>query len=214
MHIDEQIQQIINARKAAAEPLEPSREQIIARFVREGILPISGDQYITFRETALFDGKFRLNLPEGFTITTQEAAAAKYPTNYRPQLIYTDETNTINIIFKHTDSPLKDEETEAFKDAMMQAMKQARPIIGWYEDGATEIGGKTIGYFDLLVPTIDLPVYNFLFFFALDGRAFMAGVNCPETEMELWQPIAKGIMESLQFPSVPETAAVNECLEP
>jgi hypothetical protein len=157
------------------------------------------DEIIPFEEKSVLEDRVKIRLPETFTVMSPEIAALKYPSERRPNLIYTNESTSINIAFNHTQSPLHDTDMDAFKKSMVQILTKTQPLARWIEEGVRNVNGKNIGFCDFLAPTFDVNIYNLLFFTELEGRALLCTFNCTEEEMEDWKPIAMGIMDSVKI---------------
>ncbi len=157
------------------------------------------DEIIPFEEKSVLEDRVKIRLPETFTVMSPEIAALKYPSERRPNLIYTNESTSINIAFNHTQSPLHDTDMDAFKKSMVQILKKTQPLARWFEEGVRNVNGKNIGFCDFLAPAFDVNIYNLLFFAELEGRALLCTFNCTEEEMEDWKPIAMGIMDSVKI---------------
>ncbi|MEG0258731.1 MAG: hypothetical protein RR651_02565, partial [Lysinibacillus sp.] len=55
------------------------------------------------------------------------------------------------------------------------------------------------GFLEVITPAIDGDIYNLMFFASIDGQALMGTFNCMEKDIETWQPVARAMMETLQF---------------
>lgn len=148
---------------------------------------------------AVLDNKMLVRLPSIFSIMPEELASLKYPSERRPNLIYTDDTSMINLALNMTDYHLTEAEVEEFQDYMVEVLEQAHPSAKWLETGMMEIQDKNIGFIEVMTPAIDGTIFNLMFFAALDGQTLIGTFNCMEEEYENWRPIAKSIVETLEF---------------
>ncbi|MCY9513882.1 hypothetical protein [Paenibacillus apiarius] len=200
-HMDEQIISMLygdqgREEQAADKHNEGLTEPDQPLLFHQTVLKIDGET-IPFTEERLLDGKIRVPLPRTFHLMPPQAAAMKYPSERRPDIIYTNDSTSINIAFNHTDHAVMEEEMEEFTMAMIQILRRTQPILQWYEDGAREIRGKHVGYCEFLAPTLNVNLYNLMFFAELEHTALLCTFNCTEEEMKHWQPIARGLMDSL-----------------
>jgi len=164
---------------------------------KKGVAVIDG-KTIEFVEKSLLGNKIKIRLPQNFKKMSPETAALKYPFQRRPDLIYSNESFSVNITFKHSQNPLKETDIDIFKDAMIQILKKTHPTAPWLEDGVKEINGKKIGCVDSLYPFWDIKIYSLMFFTELENKALLCSFNCTEEEMADWRPVAvREIMESL-----------------
>ncbi|MEJ9214972.1 hypothetical protein P4S83_10790 [Aneurinibacillus thermoaerophilus] len=180
-----------NARKSRV-------NKIAQQDMQKTLIKIKGE-IIPFEEKNLLENKVKIPLPKTFTIMSPEMASLKYPSERRPELIYTNETASINMAFSHTQNPLNDTDMGAFKNSMVQILRQTQPLARWFEEGIRNVNGKNIGFCEFLAPSFDANIYNLLFFVELEGRALLCIFNCVEEEMKSWKPIARGIMDSLKI---------------
>ncbi|KIV56552.1 hypothetical protein [Aneurinibacillus migulanus] len=188
-YMDEKLIELINfmQEKAAQQAEEDDREELLLE---------------EMEEISLLENRVQISLPRAFDIMSPEIAALKYPSEKRPNVIYTDESTTINIGFNYTKTPLDSKEMDVFKDDMVQILQKTQPIAQWFEDGVEEVDRETIGYCEFLVSALDANVYVLLFFVELDGNALLCTFNCLEHEMKEWKPIAREIMYSVKIHTV------------
>ena len=151
---------------------------------------------------SVLEGKMLIRMPNVFSIMPEELASLKYPSERRPNLIYTDETSTINLALNMTDYHLTEAEVEEFQEYMIEVLEQAHPSAKWLETGMMEIQEKNIGFIEVITPAIDGDIFNLMFFAALDGQTLIGTFNCMEEELENWRPVARSMVETLEFPIV------------
>lgn len=60
-----------------------------------------------------------------------------------------------------------------------------------------EVNSVQIGYFDFIMPALDNKIYNLMFLFRVGENVTMGSINCLQKEMNIWKPIAYGMMESI-----------------
>ena len=150
---------------------------------------------------SVLNGKMIIRMPKLFSIMPKELASLKYPSERRPNVIYTDETSTINLALNLTGYPLRESEVEDFQENMIEVLEQAHPSAKWLDTGMMEIQEKTIAFIEIITPAIDGEIFNLMFFAALDGQTLIGTFNCMEGDLESWRPVAKAMVETLQFPS-------------
>ena len=138
-----------------------------------------------------------------------EMAAIKYPSDQRPNPIFSNDTGSITLGFNYTWSQVEAEEIGTFKDILLQNLQRMQSAITLLEDGVKDVNGQQIGYFEFISPALDSDLYNLMFFMELDGRALLCALNCLENDLEHWQPIAKGIMESIRIEIEAGKSSIN-----
>ena len=207
-HLDEKIialrnemREQMNHESALAEKASAEKgQEIQAIDLYQTFIDIEGKP-IQVIDQSIMEGKITFRMPRLFSIMDLELASLKYPSERRPNLIYTDESTTINLAFNAIQYELSDEEVEDFRDDMAEVLEQAQPSAQWMEKEMTVINDRTIGFIEVITPALDGNIYNLMFFSALDGQALIGTFNCMEDDMETWRPIARSMMETLQFAS-------------
>ncbi|MDO7846058.1 hypothetical protein Q5H92_06810 [Hymenobacter sp. M29] len=154
---------------------------------------------IELEPKALLGNKIELKIPKGFDIMSEEMAKAKYPTERRPTLIYTNESGGINVALNLTSNKATQAQMPAYKDNFVKTFKNLYPSAEWKQTGIKEVNGRKVGFVELVTPAIDTKVYNLIFFTDLDGQLLLCTFNCTEKSMAQWQPAAKEIMASLKL---------------
>lgn len=162
---------------------------------------IIDDEKVGVTEQSLLDGKMTIRMPKLFSKMSTELAALKYPSDRRPNLIYTDESSSINLAFNLTPHRLKEEGVAAFQENMIDILEQAQPSADWLDTDVLKIDEKTVGFLEIITPAIDGDIFNLMFFASIEGVALIGTFNCMEEDLETWRPIARAMMESLRFAS-------------
>lgn len=157
------------------------------------------DKEIKFIDKLIINDKVKVTLPENIDLMPEEVAKLKYPLSNRPNVIFTDDTTTINFTFSHSRNNITEPEISDLKEEMVDTFRQAYPKASFYEEGLENFTGKNIGFFDFLSEAADCNVYNLMFFTELDGRILMGSFNCTEDEMINWRPIFKGVLKSIKI---------------
>lgn len=150
-------------------------------------------------DQVLLDGKLTLRMPKAFSIMHPDLVALKYPSVHRPNIIYTDESTTINLTFNMTTHDLTESQLEEFQFALMDMLGKAQPTANFLENEIKEIHEKPFGYIEVITPTIDSNVYNLMFSTSINGKALMGTFNCLEEDMDTWRPVAKAILETIKI---------------
>lgn len=162
---------------------------------------IIDEEKVGVMEQSLLDGKMTIRMPKLFSKMSTELAALKYPSDRRPNLIYTDESSSINLGFNLTPHRLKEEGVAAFQENMIDILEQAQPSADWLDTDVLKIDEKTVGFLEIITPAIDGDIFNLMFFASIEGIALIGTFNCMEEDLETWRPIARAMMESLRFAS-------------
>ncbi|WP_230586035.1 MULTISPECIES: hypothetical protein [Lysinibacillus] len=182
------------------EPEQDEQEDLQEVDIYQNIITID-DEEVQVMEQPLLDGKMIIRMPKLFSIMSAELASLKYPSERRPNLIYTDTSSSINLAFNLTPHRLNEDGVAAFQENMMDILEQAQPSADWLDTDVQKIDGKTVGFLEVITPAIDGEIFNLMFFASVEGRALIGTFNCMEDDLDTWRPIARAMMESLQFTS-------------
>jgi len=182
------------------EPEQDEQEDLQEVDIYQNIITID-DEEVQVIEQPLLDGKMIIRMPKIFSIMSAELASLKYPSERRPNLIYTDTSSSINLAFNLTPHRLNEDGVAAFQENMMDILEQAQPSADWLDTDVQKIDGKTVGFLEVITPAIDGEIFNLMFFASVEGRALIGTFNCMEDDLDTWRPIARAMMESLQFTS-------------
>ena len=198
--LDEKILDLINEAKKQNQPTgEGSKES-------RDILPEEGSVYtgividgewIEFEDFIMIESKVAMRIPSDFEEMDLEYAKMKYPSEQRPKTILTDDTKTINVLFNWMNEEISNNETESFRDSMIEMFNRINPGIEVQSTGLEVVDGKNIAYMELVHPVLDGNLYNLMFFLELEGRILMGIFNCPTSSMEEWKEPAFEMMQSI-----------------
>ncbi|MEC1180051.1 hypothetical protein P9B03_16235 [Metasolibacillus meyeri] len=197
--LDEKILALRNEMREQERHEEAQQVEVIAAIDLAQDLIVIKDKSIRVKTVSLLDGDITLRMPVLFNEMPNKLAVLKYPSENRPNIIFTDESTTVNLAFSLTTSELMEEEVEQFRDELMEGMEQMQPNAQWLDMGLCSVQDKSISYFMVVTPAIDNHMYNLMFFCSLNGYALIGTFNCLEEESDIWKPIALGIIDSIQF---------------
>ncbi|EON71660.1 hypothetical protein ACMGD3_06085 [Lysinibacillus sphaericus] len=180
------------------EPQQEEQHELQAIDLYQDFVDIDGED-VPVIDQRILNGKITLRMPKLFSIMLPELASLKYPSERRPNIIYTDESTTINLAFNMTPHVLTEAGVAEFQENMIDVLEQAQPSAEWLDTDVIEINDKTIGFIEVITPAIDGDIFNLMFFASIDGQALIGTFNCMEEDLEDWRPIARAMMETLQF---------------
>ncbi|KZE70773.1 hypothetical protein AV545_20025 [Paenibacillus jamilae] len=162
-----------------------------------------GDELITLELRVILDGQMQVSVPKSFSLMPLEQAKFKYPSEYRPEVIYTSEDGTVNITFNRTESTLPNEELLEFVEQMADTLRAVQPIRNWL---GTQVivnhSGLPIGVIRFVAAGVDTNLYNEILLFTHAGQVMMGTFNCMESDMEVWLPVAENTVQSLHAVSL------------
>ncbi len=168
----------------------------VVKAIQAGQLTID-DEIIEFAELRFYDNQIRMSIPTAFEEMETDLKDIKYPSSRRPDYIYTSVSTSINVTMKIMEQQLQEEELEDFTETMMTILQKLQPDAEMLDIGMKEVNGLQIGYFDFISKALDNKIYNLMFLFIAGDNVATGSVNCLKKEMNIWQPVAYGMLETI-----------------
>jgi hypothetical protein len=194
--MDEDIIELINNNEKLQEEMKNKEE--LEKQIRGGVVAIDGEN-IEFEERSLLEDKIKICIPKSFEIMSHQDAMTKYPSERRPELIFTNRDTSVNISFNHMENRITEESLEDFKNSMIEILKNMQPSIKWLESGLEKINGKNIAFYEMMAPAFDGETYNLIYFGELEGRVLLCSFNCLEDQVESWRAVSFAMMKTLKI---------------
>ena len=198
--LDERILDLINEAKEKKQPLDEGSKETEDILHEEGSIytgMVIDGEWIEFEDFIMVDNKVAMMIPSDFEEMDEEYAKMKYPSEQRPKTILTDDTKTINVLFNWINEEISNDETESFRDSMIDMFNRINPGIEVQSTGMKVVEGKNVAYMELVHPVLDGNLYNLMFFLELEGRILMGIFNCLKESMEEWKGPALEMMQSV-----------------
>ncbi len=151
-------------------------------------------QKVRFRYVSLFDETFSMLLPENFTQMPDEAAKAKYISNYRPPVILSGPKYDENFGFHMLEG--KKEELSNLIRQMKETVKRYMPETIFYEEGTVMSEDMEGRWFEYKNFTLDEETYNMQFLVQSDSKLLAGTFNCRMRFYEMWKPL---VLQSLEL---------------
>lgn len=161
-------------------------------------------KWIYFDRRHVADETITMMVPKNFIQMDPNIAKLKYPSEQRPEIILTDETGTINLMFQYMEGEVNDSTIETFRNQIFGMMKRVNPSIKEKEIGSIDISGKKIAYVEFSNPVMDGKLYNLMFYLEVRGQPLMGSFNCRTKEIKYWRPVAFEMMQSIEVDEVEE----------
>ena len=155
-------------------------------------------KWVYFERRILTNVGITMLMPENFTEMAPEAAMKKYPSQHRPETIFTDETGTVNLLFQYMEGETGNETIEHFRNQVFGMMRRVNPGIKQRELGVIEVSGKRIAYVEFSNPAMDGKLYNLMFYMESGGKPLMGSFNCFTKEMKYWRQAAFDMVRSIE----------------
>ncbi|MGG1654373.1 hypothetical protein [Paenibacillus sp. NRS-1780] len=163
-----------------------------------------GDELIPLEWKPILDGQLAFSIPKSFSLMPLEQARFKYPSDHRPQIIYTSLDGEVNITFNLTESVLEVDELPVFVEQMADVLRSVQPIRNWIgTEMIVNTSGLSIGMIRFVAAGVDVNLYNEMLLFVHEGQVTMGTFNCMESDMKVWLPVAENTVQSLHRLPIP-----------
>jgi len=156
---------------------------------------IIGEKEYTFSRKDVGD-QLSIYLPDQFEEMSEEHARYKYPSEFRPNLILTDDSGSVNITF----SVLKQETTNSMKefiDSLRDASKRLNQSGVFLEKKVVETENAEVGYYDYRGSTFSSDVYVLKFAAPMNDVTALGSFSCTWGEHDEWSILMKQIVSSI-----------------
>ena len=173
------------------------QDKTVPNDIKNGYVVIR-DENIPFSEREIIEGRLYMTIPSDFGLMPPELARVKYPSENRPDIIFSDEEGAISINFSLTGDKLQNEDIEDAKDYLQQVVLKMNPSSRILSSEIIEDETR-IGYFDFISPAIDGEIYNLMFIFSLDGQFILGTFNCMDMDKAQWLEIAVQMIHSIRI---------------
>jgi len=147
----------------------------------------------------LIDNKITVDLPSSFELMTEKMLEAKYPSNNRPTLVYTNKDGTINFAFNHTNNSIPADKLPEVLPVFVQQFNSSYPQIEWIKKNVGKVNKKDFIKLEFITPAMDSKIYNIMYVTVLEGRLLMSSFNCLESQMKDWSKDAKKSLNSIKI---------------
>ncbi|MCL2152301.1 MAG: hypothetical protein FWH57_04980 [Oscillospiraceae bacterium] len=158
---------------------------------------VGGVSY-SFQKIHMFDGSVSVIVPEQFVEMNEESAKLKYPSDYRPQCIYTNYNGALNIAFSLLDYPFDKNQIEEQISEWEMGIKQANPAYVFLTRKTEVLDVVKIGYFEYKSDAQDDKVYNFVFIISACKKLLLGVFNCPFEQHKDWRQLVVRMILSIK----------------
>lgn len=157
---------------------------------------------VEFEPVRLFGDKLSVMLPKGLQKMPAKMKKIKYPSEERPQEIYTNREGSVDFAFSRYDMPIEPDETiEAVQQirSMIQRVHPANVFYDMQEESLDKAGLETkLSWFDFKGYAIDMQTYNLVYVAPL-AKGMLHGVfNCPFKGAAEWKKAALLVVRSVR----------------
>lgn len=154
-----------------------------------------GDKVET-KYVSLDDYKYKVLVPTNFKQLTAEEIAEDYGTTEAPELVYSNEDNTVNVAFSKPNNNLKNDEIKEYLDAMKTILGTSTDVIS---ADLVEKDGHNIGVLTLVSKLDNEKIYNRMAFFSYEDKLAIITFNCRDKVRSEWEKVGTSIIDSIKF---------------
>lgn len=150
---------------------------------------------LKFLPTNMFD-TFSIYLPDTMRIMPEELARIKYPSEFRPDKIYTTLDLSINIGFSILWNKLQTKDVKKVAERMISAIQRSNSDYQFYE--LVDIKKISGCYFSFRSHAIDVDIYNAILIFVVNNELIQSSFNCLYQQSDDWKKIIRLMWESIE----------------
>lgn len=154
-----------------------------------------GDE-IESKYVSLEGYKYRVLVPTNFKQLTAEEIAEGYGTTEAPELVFSNDDNTVNVAFSKPNNALKNDEIKEYLDAMKTILGTSMEVIS---ADMVEKDGHNVGVLKVMSELDDEKIYNEMAFFSYDDKLAIITFNCRDDIREEWEKVGNSIIDSIKF---------------
>lgn len=152
------------------------------------------DRLVEFEMLKLFDEKLSIALPKGMKRMGESVALVRYPSDDRPQIIYTNEDNSVNFTFSHFEAPIKPEDTIRAIDRIKCIIRRVYPENVYFEIKEETLGATKLSWFDFKGYTLGGKSYILMYITQLEKKMLHGVFNCRFNDSAEWK---KAVLTSM-----------------
>lgn len=149
-------------------------------------------------EKSVLGSRVSLLIPKTFTLMSEEMLRAKYPSERRPTLVYTNERGSVNIALNYTKNRMPANELAPFHKSMEGSFKKLYPSAEWFRSEVRKINGREFFVMELRTPAVDTEIRNIMLGTSLDDRLLLISFNVTKELEKEWLPTADRIIGSVK----------------
>ena len=154
---------------------------------------------VEFDMTEFYDGQILMLIPSKFNEMPLEIARIKYPSEFRPEYIFTSPDNDADIGLKLLDDSVSESDLESILAELKGATKAPNPSTEFFESDIEQLEDFKLAWYDYKSFAIDAHMYNILFAAPVDGKLLIGMFNCQFSAQEEWKKLAMKIIRSLRL---------------
>ena len=163
----------------------------------------AGDRLLQFEERELFSegdgpGPIKIRLPVSFTVMEPERARRKYPSEDRPQAIYTDERGCVDLTFSLFPQRVG---TDQIRGALMRyqaLIKKCRQDAAILEKGTYPMEKGCGGWSTFRYAALDEEMSGLLALIGTERYLILCMCSCPYDERGEQEPVMHQVIQTIR----------------
>lgn len=158
-----------------------------------------GKERLEFTEQDLFYPYVRIMLPGTFLKLPEAFARKMYPSEYRPSVIRTNPSMTVNFAFSYLDSKIQMDEVITCTHYYLATMRRMYPGNRYLDNSEHYMDAekkRILGWYAFSNPTLDGYRYNIHAFTEIEGKLLFCIFNSSKEVFEDWKPYALEVFDS------------------
>lgn len=162
-----------------------------------------GNERLEFVEQDIFYPCVRMKLPKTFLDLPAAFAEKIYPSQFRPAVIKTNPSLTVNFAFSYFDSKIKMDEVITCTHYYLSVMRHMYPGNRYMENSEHFMDKeetRILGWYTFSNPTMDGYRYNIHAFTAIEGKLLFCIFNSSKELFDEWKPYALETFDSIVSP--------------
>ena len=160
---------------------------------------VINNKKILFSERSIIDDTLYMIIPLDFKQMQSEIAISMFSDESRPDIIFTDELESMNISFSFREERFEMEETEEFNNALQQSIQETNPSYRFISNDVIDLGDIRIGYFEFVSPIDEDELYNIMFIFSFNGRLVLGSFNRYYADTNKWFEVSMQMLHSIRI---------------
>lgn len=138
---------------------------------------------------------YKFLAPANFTTMSAEKVAEDYGTSEAPDLVLTNQDNTVNLALSKPENELSDDQISEYLDVIKQVFESAEAKD--IKTNLYEVNGHQVGEIEMVTDYTDEDIYNHMVFFSYNGKLAVTSFNCLDSMRGEWEKVGDNIIKSL-----------------
>lgn len=150
------------------------------------------------QERLALNGRVTLLAPGNFTPLPENLLKSKYPSEWRPSEVLSNESGSVNLAFNHASGEIPDD-VDVLRQGLSEPFHKIYAQAEWLSDDVVEVNGRKFVHFEMITRSLDGDVHNILYMTPLDGRLLLISFNTTKEEAPQWLEIGRRILQSIKI---------------